>query len=449
MPQPPLESRQLHIDAAQCLLVKAGLYCANYKEIGNQGGDRITMNSLGRLSFWLGGVWLLVIGGAASFFAPEQFGVAGWIALLAGAIGWRVIHVTQAATELKRDIELGGGSVSDEKNALMDQFHSLLDECNKQFSSQFDAARGELTRVQSLLSEAISSLTESFHGMHEQTTKQLELTLAVTTGSNDNPQQFDEFVANTSDVMQKVVDSVVNNSKVGMELVELTDSIAQSTKNVQSILSEIGSIAKQTNLLALNAAIEAARAGESGRGFAVVADEVRDLSARTTQFSQQISKLMLGMQGSVRQTEVAIQAMAGQDMTFALSSKSHVEEIIHTMEAQNRGRLDAIGKLASSAHGVERQVNQAVTALQFQDMVSQLIGHVNKRIDALDGVVRHLGVLSNSLKADAGASDARAALQQLNEETALVASSLASLQVITYHNPVSQKVMNDGDVELF
>jgi methyl-accepting chemotaxis protein len=218
---------------------------------------------------------------------------------------------------------------------------------------------------------------------------------------------------------------------------------------VQSILSEIGSIAKQTNLLALNAAIEAARAGEAGRGFAVVADEVRDLSARTTQFSQQISKLMTGMQGAVTQTEQAIQRMASQDMTFALESKEHVKEIITTMEGQNRARITAIGKLGNSAHGMEQQVGRAITALQFQDMVSQLMSHVGKRIDALDGVTRHLGVLATSLKDDAASSNSRAALAQVHEETERVAAGLKDLSVTTHHNPVGQKEMGHGDVELF
>ena len=407
------------------------------------------MKSLTKLSFWAGIAWALLLAGAAAMFAPEQFGHAGWVVVVLAGAGWHAIYASVARSETLAELQDGNAKSKAEESALMGEFQVLLDECNKQFSSQFQAARGELVRVQSLLSGAIESLTESFSGMHAQTTRQIELTLSVTTGSGENPQQFDEFVTNTAGVMQKVVDSVVTNSKLGMELVELTDSIAQSTQNVQSILSEIGSIAKQTNLLALNAAIEAARAGEAGRGFAVVADEVRDLSARTTSFSQQISTLMMGMQGAVRQTEHAIQAMAGQDMTFALESKSHVEEIISTIEAQNRGRLDAIGKLATSAHGVEKQVNQAITALQFQDLVSQLIGHVHKRIDALDGVVAHLGGLARALNEDASTADARTALAQLAAETRHVATSLQSMAAKTEHNPVGQKAMHDGDVELF
>jgi methyl-accepting chemotaxis protein len=107
--------------------------------------------------------------------------------------------------------------------------------------------------------------------------------------------------------MQKVVDNVIMNSKLGMELVELTDRISKRAADVESILGEIAGIAKQTNLLALNAAIEAARAGEAGRGFAVVADEVRDLSTRTSQFSQQIAVVMKSMREGVSGAEDAIE----------------------------------------------------------------------------------------------------------------------------------------------
>ena len=57
--------------------------------------------------------------------------------------------------------------------------------------------------------------------------------------------------------------------------VEVSNSLAENSIQIDAILETIHAIAEQTNLLALNAAIEAARAGDHGRGFAVVADEVR------------------------------------------------------------------------------------------------------------------------------------------------------------------------------
>ncbi len=407
------------------------------------------MTSIFGRNLWFGIAWLALVGGGFSFFFGESFGLAAWGALVLGGIGWHL--VSTLASGRPSGTTSGERRMRSEEQALIDEFHHLLAECAGQFSAQFELAREEMARVQTLLSDAIASLTDSFHGMHEHTRRQRDLTISVTTGTDDagSAHQFDEFVRNTSEVMQQVVDSIVSNSKLGMELVELTDSMAQNTTDVQSILSEIGSIAKQTNLLALNAAIEAARAGEAGRGFAVVADEVRDLSARTTQFSQQINALMKNMQSSVGQTEIAIQRMASQDMTFAFDSKSRVENIISTMEGQNRARIEALGQLGGIADDVDSQVGRAVTALQFQDMVSQLLGHVNNRVAAMDDVASHLGELAATLQKDAASVDAQDAVRSLQAETRRVAERLKDMSHSTAHNPVSQQAMNQGDIELF
>jgi methyl-accepting chemotaxis protein len=368
-------------------------------------------------TLWIGLGWVLLVGGVASLMSGAGLGLSGWIALLLTGIGWQVIGTVagRAAVKGAEDQQ----RIKGEEQALLDEFHLLLEECSTRFSGQFDIVRGELGQVQTLLSEAIVSLTGSFHSMHEHTQRQRDVSLTVTSGADGDRggNRFDEFVKDTTAVMQRVVDSIVGNSKLGMELVELTESISARTQDVQSILSEIGAIAKQTNLLALNAAIEAARAGEAGRGFAVVADEVRDLSGRTSQFSQQINKVIQDMQVTVKQTELAIQRMASQDLTFAFESKQNVEKIIGTMEAQNEARMGALGTLGGITDEVDMQVGRAVTALQFQDIVSQLLGHVGRRVDAIDDVSRHLGGLAQTLQRNAATPDAAGALESLRNET--------------------------------
>jgi len=399
-------------------------------------------------TLWFGLAWVVLVGTVASL-SGVGLGFAGWAALLLGGIGWQAIAalsgraLVQGAADQQR--------MKGEGQALLDEFHRLLEECSTRFSGQLDIARGELAQVQTLLSEAIVSLTNSFHSMHEHTQRQRDVSLAVTSGAEGDKggTRFDEFVKDTTAVMQRVVDSIVGNSKLGMELVELTESIAARTQDVQSILSEIGAIAKQTNLLALNAAIEAARAGEAGRGFAVVADEVRDLSGRTSQFSQQINKVIQDMQVTVKQTELAIQRMASQDLTFAFESKQNVEKIIGTMESQNEARMGALGQLGGIADEVDIQVGRAVTALQFQDIVSQLLGHVGRRVDAIDDVSRHLGGLAQTLQRNATTPDTSGALQSLRDETRGVAERLKDMEQMTANNPVSQNEMSQGDIELF
>ena len=402
--------------------------------------------------FWLGAAWTLVAGGA--LFALTPLGQAGWAALLALGVvplGWHLIDTYSGRKSCPPDCETR--AMRAEEAALLGEFAQLVEELGAQSTTQFAAIRGETERVQTLLADAIARLSQAFTGMHAHTETQRHLALSVTGAGDENSgeakQRFDSFVANTSDVMQRVVDSVVNNSKLGMELVELTDGIAQRTRDVQGILSEIGAIAKQTNLLALNAAIEAARAGEAGRGFAVVADEVRDLSARTTQFSQQISRLMQSMQESVRQTEQTIERLASQDMTFALESKQQVENILHDLDSDNQSRVEAIGQLGSGADALAAQVSQAIMALQFQDMVSQLISHVLRRVEALDGVLRETASLGDALRADAQSGDTGAAMRDLRGRTQAITQRLKSLTSDNIHNPVGQQAITQGDIELF
>jgi len=389
----------------------------------------------------------LFAGGAVYVFSPTAGDAWSYaFALVLVAAGWAVIGKRSGVTPQHTRLE----TRRSRERVLMLEFTELLKECTRQFTVQYQEIRLEIARVQTLLADAITNLTQSFEGMHRQTEEQRRLSLAVTGGAEDGKaMDFDSFVSNTSEVMERVVDSVVNNSKLGMELVEVTDNIAQCTREVLGILSEIAAISKQTNLLALNAAIEAARAGEAGRGFAVVADEVRDLSGRTGKFSQQINAVMMNMQASVNQAELAIQRMASQDMSFALESKQRVESTVIDMGRQNQERSVAINDLAASAVEVETQVGRAITALQFQDMVSQLIGHVLRRVEALDHVASHFEELGRTLLLDADVDDTDAAVDALRKETQKITDSLAAMASQTTHNPVAQQAMNEGDVELF
>jgi methyl-accepting chemotaxis protein len=97
--------------------------------------------------------------------------------------------------------------------------------------------------------------------------RQNEIGLRITARDSEqvSVRQFEDFAAKTSNTLRQFVDSVVDNSRTAMSLVELTDRITGQMREVKGMLGEIEGISKQTNLLALNAAIEAARAGEAGR----------------------------------------------------------------------------------------------------------------------------------------------------------------------------------------
>lgn len=403
-------------------------------------------SSLGKFLLY-GVLWSVAAGAGAHFLIPPNAsGVFTVAAMAAVAAGWAVIGSILIGNALRQEPVTARQSSRQE---LAHEFAGLIDECVREFDAQYILMEEEIGRVQILLAQAIENLTQSFHGMHEQIESQRQIALTATSDDSSSG-DFDAFVKDTSHAMSQVAESIVTNGKMGMELVEITADISKRIKDVQGILSEIGGIAKQTNLLALNAAIEAARAGESGRGFAVVADEVRDLSTRTTHFSQQINALVTGVQDSVGKTEHAIQQMASQDMTFVLNSKNQVQTIVEEMNHHNRKRVELIAAIEGNVGAVASQVGAAITALQFQDMVSQLMGHVTHRIEALVAIASQLKQFSRTMNAGSLTDDnTHAAIAALRREMGKITGELKTMTQATTHNPVAQSSMNDGDIELF
>lgn len=321
-----------------------------------------------------------------------------------------------------------------------------------EFSAQIAEIRGEIVRVQGIFAEAIDKLVTSFHSISELVNRQQELGMQIISRGgegNDSLAEFEAFAVKTSETMRHFVEGVVENARSAMTLVEMTDRITSQMGAVRGMLGEIEGIAKQTNLLALNAAIEAARAGEAGRGFAVVADEVRDLSGRTSHFSQQIRHSLGNMQLTIEATENAINQMAAQDMTFALTSKDDVEKAMVGIEDINHRTGVVVSELSQIASQVEMSVGQAVMSLQFQDMVTQLLGHVSRRLDVLDEIVVDEQEMASVLRNGENPENTIKVLDSLRVHVDTLAEKLNALNKGVAHNPVRQTGFDSGDVELF
>lgn len=399
-------------------------------------------------SMLIGGVWSVLVVAILLAVEPAARSPEVIVAILAILVGWLGVVSVLRAPSATAENGAEAGSIGHD---IIEQSGNAIIRVSTEASRQVGEMRNEVARAQNIFNEAIDQLVGSFQGMNAQIQRQQHLGLQVVSGGADGgaATEFQTFANKTSETLRQFVESVVENSRLAMSLVEMTDRIMSQMSEVSGRLGEIEGIAKQTNLLALNAAIEAARAGEAGRGFAVVADEVRDLSGRTNHFSQQIRGALQNMQISIEATEQAINRMAAQDMTFALTSKSDVEQAMHGINDMNRRTGETVAELNTIGEQVEQAVNQAIMSLQFQDMVTQLLGHVSRRLDVVDEILadeqRMAGALNNG-------GDSAATLMVLADICQHVDQISQKMSVISQkvdNNPVNQTGFASGEVELF
>jgi methyl-accepting chemotaxis protein len=391
-------------------------------------------------------LWSLVATGftvavlAAWITLPDQRWVVAPIALAgiiaAGLAWWRAPR--SKSPEPLPQTHASAEAAPTQPPARLQEYMGVLEE-------QLTAGRDEVVQTQRLFLEAISQLINSFHDITVQAREQQQIAVGLATGGADGAQGleitrgFDEFVKETSNTLEFFVNATVQNAKLAMGLFELIEKVRGHATAIQGALGEVTAIAKQTDLLALNAAIEAARAGDSGRGFAVVADEVRVLSMRTTEFSRQIHTHIESMHAASGGAEHAIADIASRDMNVALHSKRRVAGMLHDIGVVHNNMLETAAQLARRTEKLEHDVNAAVTNMQFQDMVTQLLGHVTKRIDAVTTVTRTAVPLTDPSTGELHRAAAQRALD----------AGIVAAREATAKNPVKQGSMQTGAVELF
>lgn len=375
--------------------------------------------------------------GFAAWFADPIWRVLA-VGLFALAVSALVRSVTASQTDAENDLNPNDAQ-------LRSEVTGLLEDLAKKSEGECNESQGELDRVKVLLKNAIDELIVRFSEMNTHIQAQRDLALTIISNmavSNQDTEgvSFAEFVQDTSKTMEAFVDNTVNTSKIAMGLVETMETIDKEVNAILSILGEIESIAKQTNLLALNAAIEAARAGEAGRGFAVVADEVRALSQRTNQFSHEIRGHMDGVHSSLAIAHKSIYSVASLDMNFALQSKLRVQSTMTKIGDINQTMASTAQQIDQHAGQVSVGVNAAVTALQFQDVTSQLIAHAQKRMLGVENMVSQL---SNNVKQHGQLSEG------LNQARISLREQAIIQQEAQRSHPVKHENMDSGDIELF
>ncbi|MDW2981967.1 methyl-accepting chemotaxis protein [Rhodanobacter sp. KK11] len=321
--------------------------------------------------------------------------------------------------------------------ALEDVRSALVDELGH--------ATRELHQGLDLLRDAVSELGGGFDGLSSKTALQQSL-LKQIIDVQDGGVSVQDFAARTGDLLQHFVGMIVQMSRESLRIVYRIDGMAKEMDAVFGLLRNVNTIAEETNLLALNAAIEAARAGESGRGFAVVAGEIRNLASNSNQLNGQIGGHVERARTAMEQLRGLIGAMASQDLNVALSAKGGIDAMMaHVTESDARTSKVA-DQVVEISRGLGSDVSTTVRSLQFEDILSQLIGQTRTRLAELQEITiectRDIEELAcATLEADA-----------LEERAQRVRSRLAIQREkarLRSRGPALQNSMDAGEIELF
>ncbi len=312
-------------------------------------------------------------------FAAILAGVLLVAIAIAAAVGLTVTRPLGRLHQVVNEISAGNRDArarlktGDELQELGDALDGMMDESGQLMKTQQEEnetlndsvmailrsvsqlGKGDLTIEAPVNADITGALGDAINQMSDGIAKTLahvnNASAQVVAGSEharDATAHSRETVLNTVRGMNEIRSTIQETAK-------RIKRLGERSQEISGIVKLIDTIAERTNVLALNANMQAAQAGEAGRGFMVVAAEVQRLAESAKDATDQIAKLISG-----------IQVETGEAMHTMDRS---IEEVVEGSQLAEKGASEM--KLTDDAvevlNALGAQLQEAVSAFKLPD----------------------------------------------------------------------------------
>jgi methyl-accepting chemotaxis protein PixJ len=259
------------------------------------------------------------------------------------------------------------GTIADSYNVTVDNLRQIVVQVQQATQQVVSTTSSNEMSVQTLAAEALRQANEVSLAL-----RQIEQMAAAGRAVALSAEQAEAVVLQAAQTvedgdaaMNRTVDGIQSIRDTVAETAKKVKHLGESSQKISTVVELISTFAAQTNMLALNASIEASRAGEDGRGFAVVASEVRALAKRSAEATEEIRKLIVGIQSETNEVVATMEAGTEQ----VVMGTQLVDEA-----RQSLNKITAVSTQIS--HLVESISQATVVQSQASDVVSQTMQDV-------------------------------------------------------------------------
>ncbi len=282
----------------------------------------------------------------------------------------------------------------DTLRAQVEQARGILADAVAKLSGSFSTMETETKVQKDMMQSLLASLSQDAEGGPEGKSSEREKD-SKKNGQPDSKKDVQkkinirEFTIETGSFLTQFTDLLASVSQQSIRTVYRIDDMVDQLDEVFSLINSINGIADETFILAVNASIEAARTKDvntqSGHSFGVIASNIRELSKKTRRFNDQIGTQIGKARTTVNEVREIIAAMASRDLNVALSGKERIELMMNELAEFQHFMTDNVDRASVATSRIAESTSQAVTALQFEDILNQLLVSIRQRAERIAG----------------------------------------------------------------
>ncbi len=324
---------------------------------------------------------------------------------ITGQIASSVNNMTEQLRSIVNQVKLATDQVTDSANDIRNSSNDLSEESDQQ--------AGQIRKA----SDNLLDMTQSFQEVAALSEESVQVAVEARKTASDGL----KAVTDTVEGMQRIRAQVQNTSK-------RIKRLGESSQQIGDIVQLISDIADRTSILALNASIQAAMAGDAGHGFAVVAEEVERLAERSASASEQIAKLIRGIQNetgevmsdmeeSTREVVTGSQlaTQAGETLFEIDSVSNQLVELIECVSDSTRSQAEKANRIAANMADISSSTRQSA---EKNRQATESVGRLTKMADLLRDSVSRFKVGASATSLQSAATISKQPAKQPNQSSA-------------------------------
>jgi methyl-accepting chemotaxis protein len=288
----------------------------------------------------------------------------------------------------------------------------------------------------------VGRICEQFQAMAGQARESVAV-VSELVGGKGSEQNVGNIIEDCRVTMTGLIDRIEAGGALYRQAIGQMETVNVSVEKIFGILEEVDKTSFGNKLVALNAKIEAVHLGDRGAGFEVVAEQISQQSARSSELTEEVSSILKALTSTMATATTELKRLAEIDRQEAEHSRLAVEEALQSLQAASSKMEGALDKAGGTSGKLVEAINAAIMGLQFQDRLSQRIGHVVDSLDAMSRALSEPTEIEDDAESDRRAQEVRAAL--------LTSYTMASERVAHDAQASSAETGDSegGDVELF